>query len=66
MGHRRTHQQELEKGIGTAFKAMRQVESVAWRLASESAGARENAQEKRHRRMSPDSTLAIVLARWHE
>jgi hypothetical protein len=65
-GHRKTDKEKLEREIGTAFEATRQVESVARRLANRNAGARETAEEKRHRRMAPDSRQAIVLAEWYE
>jgi hypothetical protein len=64
--HRKTGQEKLEKEIGKALEAARQVESVAWRLANKNAGARETAEEKRNRRMSPDFRQAIVLAEWYE
>ena len=43
MGHRKTDQ---SKEIGKASEAMRQVESIACRLANKNAGARESAQKK--------------------
>ena len=64
MGHRKTEQENLEKGIGKTLEAMRQVESNARRLANKNAGASESAEEKQTRRTAPDLTQAIVLAEW--
>ena len=49
MGHTMTDQENVEKETGHALKAMRHVESIAWRLASENAGATETTEGKRHR-----------------
>jgi hypothetical protein len=60
------HQEKLEKAMGKALEAVRQVESNACRLANKNAGARITTQEKRYRRTAQDFRQAIVLAEWHE
>jgi len=66
MGHRKSDQEKLEKEIGKALEAIRQIESIARRFADKHAGKRETAEAKRYRRMSEDLRQAIVLATWYE
>jgi len=66
MGHRKTGQENLEKGIGKALQAMRQVDRVAWRLANRNAGASKSTEEKSHRRTAQISAKQIVLGGWTE
>jgi hypothetical protein len=57
---------KARKQIGKALEAIRQVESVAWRVANKNAGASETGEEKRCPRTAADFTQAIARAKLQE